>query len=850
MKGLNIKKIVALGLGAALVGSALAPAVMAAAYSNLTEKLTSKSQIIDSATGAPVVDVVVGTIGRPIDVVWAGNIAAKVAQMATVPTGSGAATVDLTVGGSTSISGNGDTVESAVSFANPETAFEGIQVTDSKMPSLVNETSATLTWAGADYTTTVKEVLKGTMDVGFQGDTSSSKYAVGELFGTVNAGDINYSVELGSPGIPLSANAYKNLDGNSDYDVSIPFLGKVYKLDAVTADSLILYADTTPTDLKVGEKITVTPGPDYNGKKMEIQLVDLIQVGSGNTTYQPKWALLIDGVASKYVQKGADVAYDLRTEFGKSYFTDSIFVTSAGLNLAANSYTATVRTGSDRLELKDGKGFPFVDDSTIDDKEPWKVVLTQSGGIVSKINLVNQWSYKKTSGSESDTSKYVLKVGEAVTMPNDFATFKFVGLQTKPTAEIQVGDISTIDGGGIKYADLRGDTVNVPFYKQFDIDFNKPTEVSIAGKDYTFWIDNGAASYDLNVAYISGKHGDALVHTTWDNIDVNNNAILATSTVPLDLGAENATGTTVNTNYLFVTDSNAGLAGLVLKGAQTFNLSNKANSTSIPKLVFNGTSNPVTGVNLAAYVPNTDDFLGTIMGSTLLAYNSSKYLAASLSYTDNSNYPASLYVRTGDTAKVWEYKAIKSSDNNLLGPSQDANAADWAIGADVTTPLTTALTTDGTIIDSDGSVFTLTVPDENRNAEVYLGGTDMTPTTVGGDIKTGLVVGGTAGNVTVKAINAPTAGVTVTKVSNLVKPDTAVSGGKSILVGGWLANTQVASTLPIDSNGTKLSDVLVSDGDYVAAVLDSGSIVVAGWSADGSDTASAAQALIAALDKL
>ena len=81
MKGLNIKRIAALGLGAALVGSALAPAVMAGMFSNVD---TLQKSNVMSATGTPVVDIVVGSMGQAADVVWAGNIAAKVAQLASL----------------------------------------------------------------------------------------------------------------------------------------------------------------------------------------------------------------------------------------------------------------------------------------------------------------------------------------------------------------------------------------------------------------------------------------------------------------------------------------------------------------------------------------------------------------------------------------------------------------------------------------------------------------------------------------------------------------------------------------------------------------------------------------------
>ena len=55
---------------------------------------------------------------------------------------------------------------------------------------------------------------------------------------------------------------------------------------------------------------------------------------------------------------------------------------------------------------------------------------------------------------------------------------------------------------------------------------------------------------------------------------------------------------------------------------------------------------------------------------------------------------------------------------------------------------------------------------------------------------------------------------------------------------------RVAATISVE--GQTLKDRLVSDGDWVAAVLDNGSIVVAGWTAN--DTATAARELINKLE--
>jgi len=859
MKGLNIKKIVAIGLGAALVGSALAPAVMAGAFENLSTKLTQKSLIIDATTGAPVVDIVVGTIGQPADVIWAGNIAAKVAQMATVPVaGSGTKTVDITVGGTSSVSGAGETVEAYADFATTEGKLSGITVTNTQMPSLVNNPSAKVKWDSTSYaTTSVSEDLNAVMDVDFQGEKSSSKYGVGELFASVGSGKIFYNVNLGT-GIDISADKTQ-LDGNSYFDVQIPFLGKVYRLDEIDASEnrIVMYSDTTPTELMVGQSITVTPATAYAGKAMVIDLVDLVQTGSGTTTnsYEAKWALKIDGVIKKYVQKAPSTTYNLKDEFGSSYFGDNVYVTAAGLNLAANKYTATVRLGTDRLELRSGYGYPYTADSTVDSKQPWEVVFQKSAAnVLTKISLKNQWKYDKTTGSESDTSKYVKKVGEEIVLPNEFAKLKFVGFQTKPITDVAVGDVAEIDGGGIQYIDLKGTTVNVPFYTQFDLDYNTPRVATIAGQDYTFWIDADSNAGNLKTYYIKGDYSSAGDHTTatWSSVQgfiynaVDSNAGVK-QTVSVDLGAKDSSGSVDTVDYYLVADATTELAGLVL-APQGFNLYNKAKSTTAPALYFVDT-NAANYTQKLYYYPNTVDFIDTLINDN--GYSSSQYMASHLEYIDNNadlDNNVDLYIRTGDTATVWDYESLKNETSATInGPTMDANYFAWthAIrdGADY---FEEAMTQDGTLIVSDGSKFTITVPEEQRLVEAYLGGTGTSTTTTGGSSYTGVAVGETKGNVTVTNITGATTGVAVTKVSNIVKADSEFISGKAILVGGWMANTKVAKSLMVDAQ--TLEARLTSSGDYVSAVLDNGSIVVAGWTA--SDTGVAAQVLISALDGL
>src|SRR3989344_3855488 len=105
MKGFNVKKLAAIATGAALLGTAIAPIVTA---TNVT-----KSDIYNSS-GSPIVNIVVGSEAQVSDAIWAGNLAAKIAEKAATTqtvavsgdAGAGSAeldvsdlTIDVTVGG-------------------------------------------------------------------------------------------------------------------------------------------------------------------------------------------------------------------------------------------------------------------------------------------------------------------------------------------------------------------------------------------------------------------------------------------------------------------------------------------------------------------------------------------------------------------------------------------------------------------------------------------------------------------------------------------------------------------------------------------------------------------------------
>jgi hypothetical protein len=217
MKGLNIRKVAAIGIGAALVGSALAPVVSAANMVSGGLDSLERDHIVDS-TGAPVVDVVVGSSAAVSDVVWAGNIAAKVAQLATVSAGeaTGETTVDYTVGGSTSVTGEGEDDE--IRFSNGAAAID--LLADDGDTSILSDTSVDYDINGdSEDDIDVEEILY---------TDSSALYASLQTDGDgILAGQMVVNADTNAFGYRITFDsAITNFGIAEDIDLEIPFLGQ------------------------------------------------------------------------------------------------------------------------------------------------------------------------------------------------------------------------------------------------------------------------------------------------------------------------------------------------------------------------------------------------------------------------------------------------------------------------------------------------------------------------------------------------------------------------------------------------------------------------------------------------
>jgi len=512
MKGLNIKKLAAIAVGGALVGSALAP--LAAAID------VSKADVV-GASGAPVVNVVVGNNAGASDFVWAGNIAAKVAQLATVETavagGEGSATpsglnVDLAVGGDSTYSTEYAKTYDGTSYALDSTASstaEFLKVAGSgQLPFLTNETIS-YRYNGATYNIAVKEQVGLEVDADFDHDTT----AVKDLVAYMKSGDFNYVLNLGN-GIPCRAGTTtdggtKFTDGDND-NVVVPFLGEeftVQECDPISATKqLKLIKESAKTNYNEGDTIPGLTGKgSYAGEEMSVKIAAVTQTSS-QATYEARFELydpegnLVDSQtvgSSTYLDESfldAEGAYALDTV---------VYVSSVNVEPTTSKGVITMIVGKNVVTIATAKQYPYDSTDTETSNDYWKATLDFNTSVNSnpavesldKITIHNNvqiWDKTLPLWSENDSLTQAGKdaaaagenvahflQGEETGLGYDFVKVVFDGFKYD-----QDKTIIKVGNNEITYTDSGGEKRTVPFYIRI------PGTPSLAATEQTVYVDD------------------------------------------------------------------------------------------------------------------------------------------------------------------------------------------------------------------------------------------------------------------------------------------------------------------------------------------------------------------------
>ncbi len=551
MRNLNIKKLAAIAAGAALVGSALAP--MASAISLDKSDLVSDSGVK--------VDVVVGKKASVSDAVWAGNIAVAIGQKAytekqvavgTADCSGGATpsvdglTVDLSVGGTTTVSG-GKTFFNNMSSdsVGQEANFNNQSVSESNVPSLYYNGSKSYTYNGTQYTTAIQERLYFTADVKF--DDVTNKALVAEIA----TNNLKYNLNLGS-GIPRydAMTVATNFADDANDNVRIPFFGSDYLVKSVTSSQVELIKTSGEKQYSEGDRITDLEG--YDGEKYYVEVGRGGVVGSTNkitlALYKEDGTL----VKSENFPAGDVVFYSDDT--GQAVLSTLVNISEILKTTVSDVdvYTPTILVGNARILLKNDKGYPF-DSTKTDDDYDWTVKLGWGGSDTNylvDVNITNKSTYDFV-GTDA------LLVGQEAKFPEDLGTLKFLGLQLPEFTGVSKTEITTVvslEDGNLKYKDSTYEADHtVPLYVLSQSMSDESTDTTtIDGK--TIWYKLNSTDSNL-FASTSADGSGTKYDLIGDQNYINGELVFVT-----DANSSPATGTTLTGNNVKIngTDVNVG----------------------------------------------------------------------------------------------------------------------------------------------------------------------------------------------------------------------------------------------------------------------------------------------------
>jgi hypothetical protein len=580
MKGLNVRKLAAVAVGGALVGSALAP--LAAAID------VSKSDVV-GPSGVPVVSVVAGSGASVSDVVWAGNIAAKVAQLATVDTavtgGEGTAepsglSVDLAVGGDTSYSSEYSKTYDGTSYGFTTATTDNAEFIKSassgQLPFLMNTTKS-YRYNGSTYNIAVKETVGIEADALFVTQKSIKDLVV--YMETV--GDFNYVLDLGD-GIPSDVSTTdrgtKFTDGAND-NVIIPFLGEEFTVQEVDMDSstrtINLIKESSKANYNEGDTIPGLIGKgSYAGEEMSVKISAVTQ-SSATATYEARFELadsegnIVDSQtlgSATYLNKNfldSDGAYALETV---------VYISAINVEPTTSKGVLTMVVGKNVVTLAHSKQYPYDSTDTDTTDDYWTSTIDQNSGTtsvavntVTKITVKNKvqawnlsspvWSSddsvtqagKDAAAAGGDTAHFLQ--GEETGLGYDFVKVKFDGFkydQDKTT--IKVGN------GNVVYNDSDNTRRTIPFFIQLpEIPQSEPTEQTFSVDNVSFYAKcykpSSAETFDiydgnyLNGALVTIKTAAAGINISDDNRSAHDIADSNTNNVDVDLNGVQFTAT-------------------------------------------------------------------------------------------------------------------------------------------------------------------------------------------------------------------------------------------------------------------------------------------------------------------
>ncbi|MCX8190099.1 MAG: hypothetical protein N3F05_02605 [Candidatus Diapherotrites archaeon] len=895
MKKMNVKRLAALGAGIALLGTALAPVASAISL--------TRSDVIN-ANGAPVYDIVVGAKASS-DALWAGNIAAKLAQLAytdsavtctvdrsTIGAGGqevkpqatvSGLNVELVIGGETTY-GEGTAYIYDDSYLN-STAAEldaPIELGNSKIKSLKNE-SWGYTYNGANYSQTVREFIVVNPDAKFE----TNREVKDLVLYMPKAGDFTYRVTL-SGGVPLDFNK------TNKYNITVPLFGKKYSVLKTNADGteLTLIDEAAKRTIDAGQTITDLVGKgSYKGKSLSVRFVSLTMSKylGGDTYYTGKFQLLDpegNVIATEDKVEEGEFLEQVFYVNGEYPLETSIYVDTLFKQDVDNANKATITVGTNTVKLKDGEKYPYDERVTSSSEKYWLAKLFKGTGtvggtsqdVINKIEIYNNavegyskwdrkmpiYAKKDTLTGKGDKSEAIFLNGEPSTaLGYGFAKVVFQGFKSETMTELKIKDHK------IYYVD-EGDTQHeIPLYiSGLDSTTEESFNFDKLGTQKYYFRMRLADDYELGCEDDDCQGCFQLSDEPFRNTDFDLDCDSPgyypfyaddVGEGPLALTGDN--GMDYDYEYYYSSTDNAIwflFAPQKLEGKGGY------------KLEFLGTDTTEDlGIDSEYYLPNEYELGGGKSGEYYTAVFELTEPTGGGSgkiYIDTEDGSLAPFGNTNYSASGYEFKY------KHLGTDQELNLTQYQASTNVQT----AYSDYGSKYDISQDYFQAWIPDKRRYIRYdIIGPAASGSTIVGGEtllLNEGEEKVTSAGTrITAKKINynvsvtptvCPAGGVVIENIratpsvstAKRIVPvgqlvfthDAALSGKPKIIIGGWKVN-RFAKDITL-SDGKKITERLTAKGDYVVDKLNDGTIIVAGYTA--ADTEAAARELIRELDRL
>ena len=827
MRSINVKRVAAIAAGAAMVGSTLATGLAAVQTSG---DVTSFIQTIKANLDD--VEVVVGTNGAAIsDGVQAAKLAAVLATLnyeeatgvATVPDTSGVTigekTVTLQASG---VAGTQEQLTSDLYAAKMDraaggvnggfgTAYKNFTITPDMLPNVLTSKEFTAYVGGQSQKYQYREVIRlgYNAGAGLRAVYAEQSNPAGHgLYLYAPYGTILYRLDFTqSNGFPLNV-TYSSIP-------EITMLGQSYAIDTTNSANgrLSLYSGER-TSMSAGDEITTDDG--YTVKLENVGIIGGNNVAPTFTITSPSGEQdsrqisvqssfkFFDGTVTLYVESAAQGAY-------------------IGTNQATG--TATVRIGSQAVDLVDNTAFPLDDAWTVS-----RVSVTSNAlqYVDIKYGSVND----VTSANFQGTVQTGLNEGTVINGPlnsegNTVFSLQLAGLKQEDNTDV------TFTGLGSGTDDL----MQASWYSRdgqlqsFEPSSTLLTDIATgAGDDVTLQVSGATLVNDKSV-YFKG------IDTTTSGGGTQTRLRFAvgsqTNELPLTTPLDSSNQTTLNyaslTNPVTCTityDATQGTIDITNAGALTYD-STTAGCDLYPDVVGIGSTITIDqGSSLNPYI-DLSGITGGTVGYTGVTTEVLPY-AYVVEPTQTQNI---LVVYDSQTSGIDQYTGIEAY--NATTTATNASTAyryvDQAV-ANVYENNQYDMTMLGTVIDGGAqNVLKVNVAKKARDVILKIAG-ELTETDTGSSATT-VGEGGTVGGVTVNAINAELEGIdTITcgaaegtlysKVSamdptDLVTTDNAISKSYHLVVGGPFVNT-IAQL--IDSEGTTTTGagaqyLIVSDDD-------------------------------------